>query len=311
MLDKTPHILTILGPTASGKTRVACALADRIGGEIISADSRQIYRYMDIGTGKDIEEYQVEGREVPYHLIDSKDPGYKYNIAEFQLDFLNLLPQIHSRGKTAILCGGSGLYIDAALNGSSFLGIPMDKKRQAELEKLSEEQLRQQFESLSKRVRESLNDETKRRLIRAIIIDEHLQQHPDFETVTIPPFNTTIFGIDISREKRRKNITQRLAERLENGLIEEVEYLLDHHLSHEDLDYYGLEYKWVGMYLRKEITKQELFEGLNTAIHQFSKRQMTWFRRMEKQGTVIHWIDAELPLPEKIDCIQSVILNEQ
>ena len=310
MADKIPHIITILGPTASGKTNVACQLAFEIGGEIISADSRQIYRGMDIGTGKDIEEYVVNGQSIPYHLIDIHDAGYKYNIAHFQQDFLRILPEIHASGNTPILCGGSGLYIEAALKGNSFLGIPMKKSRQAELEQQSDEELQQQFDQLSDKVKRALDSGTRRRIIRAIIVDEYLKANPNFQSVEIPPFKYTIFGIDISRDERRTRITERLMHRLENGMIEEVVALLDGGLTQEDLDYYGLEYKWIGMYLRKEITLKELSEGLNSAIHKFSKRQMTWFRRMEKQGYDIHWIDFNLSLDQKVEQIRSAYQAE-
>lgn len=305
-MNSVPHILTILGPTASGKTNVACKVADLLKGEIISADSRQVYRYMDVGTGKDIHEYNVEGRSISYHLIDIKDPGYKYNIAEFQLDFIESVKQIHGKENVPILCGGSGLYIEAALKGGSFLGIPMNRERQAELEKLEDDQLKTLFEGLSARVKSVLNNETRRRMIRAIVVDEFLENNPDFKTVDNPEMNYTIFGIDIDRELRRQKISDRLSFRMNNGLIEEVEWLLDNYLTDADLDYYGLEYKWVGMYLRKEISKKELFEGLRTAIHQFAKRQMTWFRRMEKNGYEIHWVDVNASVDQKADQIISI-----
>jgi tRNA dimethylallyltransferase len=298
-MSNTPHILTILGPTASGKTNVACAVAIELGGEIISADSRQVYRHMDIGTGKDIEEYEVNGVKVPYHLIDIRDPGYKYNIAEFQLDFLKVMPEIHERANVPILCGGSGLYIESALKGNSYLGIPMNKDKVDELEQLSEEDLNKMFRQINPEIQQNLNNETKRRTIRAIIVDEFLKANPDFKTVEIPAFHNTIIGIDIDRDKRREKITNRLSYRLNNGMIEEVEWLLENYLTYEDLEYYGLEYKWVGQYLKKEISKKELFFGLNTAIHQFAKRQMTWFRRMEKNGFKINWVPADLSLEEK------------
>lgn len=300
-MRNSPHVLTILGPTASGKTNVACAVASKLEGEIISADSRQVYRHMDIGTGKDIEEYTIAGIHIPYHLIDIQDPGYKYNIAEFQLDFLRVMPQIHDRQHVPILCGGSGLYIEAALKGSSYLGIPMNQTRVEELELLPDQELMKMFESTSPEIQKNLNAETKRRIIRAIIVDEYLKHHPEFKTVEIPEFKNTIVGIEVDRELRREKITNRLSYRLNNGMIEEVEWLLDNYLTQEDLDYYGLEYKWVGRYLRNEITKKELFFGLNTAIHQFSKRQMTWFRRMEKNGYKINWVSADQSVEDKAE----------
>ncbi|UKN02425.1 tRNA (adenosine(37)-N6)-dimethylallyltransferase MiaA [Paracrocinitomix mangrovi] len=301
MSSQKPHILVILGPTASGKTNVACNAALKLDGEIISADSRQVYKFMDIGTGKDIEEYTIDGQPIPYHLIDIKEPGYKYNIAEFQLDFIQALNDIVSRGKTPILCGGSGLYLEAALKGSSYLGIPMNEERRGELEKLGLEELQVIFEGLSEQVKRDLNNETKRRVIRAIIVDEYLKENPNFKTVDIPDFDFTIIGVDVSREVRRNKITKRLKHRVENGMIEEVEWLLQNYLTYDDLEYYGLEYKWIGQYLKKEISKEEMVRQLNIAIHQFSKRQMTWFRRMEKNGYNIHWVDGDISLKEKVD----------
>lgn len=310
-MSKIPHIAVILGPTASGKTNVACHVAHHLGGEIISADSRQVYRHMDIGTGKDLEEYQVEGNPIAYHLIDIHDPGYKYNIAEFQLDFLDALQSIHDRSKTAVLCGGSGLYIETALKGNSFLGIPMNEDRRKALEQLEMAELQKMFGELSEQVQKKLDPGTKRRIIRAIIVDEYLKDHPDFQTVEIPPFYYTIFGTEISRERRREKITNRLSYRLNHGMIEEVEWLLDHYLTYEDLEYYGLEYKWIGEYLKGEISKKELFEGLNVAIHQFAKRQMTWFRRMERNGFHINWINADLSTEEKAHKIISLYQADQ
>ena len=306
-----PHILVILGPTASGKTNIACSVAQHLSGEIISADSRQVYRHMDIGTGKDIEEYTIDGKQIPYHLIDIKDPGYKYNIAEYQLDFLSALNDINQKSKTPILCGGSGLYIETALKGNSFLGIPMEKDRREALEELSEEELLEAYDNTSEKVRNVINNETSRRMVRAIIVDEYLKEHPNFKTIDIPEFQYTIIGVDIERELRRQKISDRLSFRMNNGLIEEVEWLLENYLSQEDLEYYGLEYKWIGLYLKKEITKKELFEGLRTAIHQFAKRQMTWFRRMERNGFHINWIDAAIPLEDKVQRVISIYQEKQ
>lgn len=310
MKNEIPHVLVILGPTASGKTNLACAAALKLNGEVISADSRQIYQFMDVGTGKDLNEYRIDDVEIPYHLINTKDPGYKYNIAEFQTDFYAALAAVHACEKIPILCGGSGLYIEAALKGHSFLGIPMNSVRQEELEQMDERQLKMLFEQLSDHVKESLNSETKRRMIRAIIIQEYLDANPDFKTNKKPEFQYTIVGLDIDREQRRQKITDRLNDRLNNGLIEEVEWLLRHYLTHKDLDYYGLEYKWVGMYLRQEITKEELQKGLTIAIQQFSKRQMTWFRRMEKNGYRIHWVNGQLSLQKKVDELLKFYLHQ-
>lgn len=301
MSESIPHILVILGPTASGKTNIACSTALGLQGEVISADSRQVYRHMDIGTGKDIDEYTIEGQQIPYHLIDIKDPGYKYNIAEYQVDFLGVLKDVHSRSKVPILCGGSGLYIETALKGNSFLGIPMNETRRNYLDQLSDKELEELYQQTDKSVRDILNKDTKRRMIRAIVVDEYLKQNPEFKTINIPDMDYTIVGVNIERELRRQKISDRLSYRMNHGLIEEVEGLLENYLSYKDLDYYGLEYKWIGRYLKSEINKKELFEGLRIAIHQFAKRQMTWFRRMEKNGYQIHWINAALSLEEKVE----------
>jgi tRNA dimethylallyltransferase len=290
-----------LGPTASGKTALACQLAAQIKGEIISADSRQVYRHMDIGTGKDLDEYMVHGHEIPYHLIDIKPPGYAYNIAEFQEDFIQAFHSIENRKHFPILCGGSGLYIETALRGHSFLGIPPNESLQKELEIKSDESIEAHYNQLPDALRSKLNAKTRKRKIRAIIIQEYLIQHPNFKAKRIPDFQPLIIGVSIDRLKRREKITRRLKDRLENGMIEEVKTLLSKHgLTPEQLAYYGLEYKWVGSYLKGEIDRETLFERLNIAIHQFAKRQMTWFRKMEKDGFDIHWIDAQQTMDSKV-----------
>lgn len=299
-------LLTILGPTASGKTELACHVALELGAEIISADSRQVYRGMDIGTGKDIEEYTINGIEVPYHLIDIKPAGYRYNIAEFQLDFREALQQIEAKSKVPILCGGSGMYIEAALEGSSFLGIPPNHELENELKTLGQDELQSTYLKCSEFVRNELNPLTDARKRRAIVIDHYIQSHPEWQPRTFETINYCIVGVDVDRELRRDKITKRLSHRLNHGMIEEAERLLQEGVTHEQLQFYGLEYKWLSRYILKEITKKELFEGLNTAIHQFSKRQMTWFRRMEKNGYQIHWVKADLPIEEKVQQAISV-----
>jgi tRNA dimethylallyltransferase len=287
------NLIVILGPTASGKTKLACHLAAQVDGEVISADSRQVYRGMDIGTGKDIAEYSLGGLEVPYHLIDIREPGYKYNIAEFQVDFYNCFTDICKRNKMPILCGGSGLYLETALAGNSYLGIPKNLELRKDLESCTERDLELKYKEIKEEVKQNLNALTRPRLIRAIEIDDFLDQHPEWKPIAQPDIHPLIIGVDIQRELRREKISKRLSERLNGGLIEEVEELLKNGLTFSDLSYYGLEYKWVGDYLQRKISKKELFQGLEIAIHQFSKRQMTWFRKMEKNGVKINWISAK------------------
>ena len=299
-------LITILGPTASGKTKLACALACDLDAEIISADSRQVYRGMDIGTGKDIEEYTVNGNEIPYHLIDIKDAGYKYNIWEYQSDFVKAFNVINTKEKQAILCGGSGLYIETALSGNTFLGIPNYDKIREETNDLSLAQLQIKWNNIPKDIQSKLDNSTPKRIIRALEIAHYLINNPGWEEPDYPKFDNLIIGVDISRELRRDKITKRLSQRLKNGLIQEVENLIFSGLSHEDIAYYGLEYRWVSDYLQYRISREELFEGLNTGIHQFAKRQMTWFRRMEKHGYNINWVDSEMPLAEKLNFVKEL-----
>ncbi|MBN4082117.1 tRNA (adenosine(37)-N6)-dimethylallyltransferase MiaA [bacterium AH-315-B15] len=296
-------LLVILGPTACGKTELASLLAAKLDAEIISADSRQVYRHMDIGTGKDLDEYEVDGKTIAHHLIDIHDPGYKYSIGEFQQDFENVYLKISKQRVLPILCGGSGLYIETALEGNSFLGIPSDHDFRLEADSLSQQKLERMYAEIGQEVKDLIPSDTRRRMVRAIEIDRFLKSKPDFEPHSIVDKNYIIFGLDVERENRREKITKRLKYRLDNGMIEEVEFLLKTFLQPEDLEYYGLEYKWVGRYLSGEISKDELFEKLNIAIHQFSKRQMTWFRRMEKNGFEINWIDASQAQAEKVENI--------
>jgi len=300
-------LITILGPTASGKTKLACQLAYEIKGEIISADSRQIYRKMDIGTGKDLDEYVINGKKIPYHLIDIRDAGYKYNIWEYQQDFLNAFNTILKRKKQPILCGGSGLYIETALNGNIFLGIPPNETLRTELNQLDLAELKQKWEKLPDDLKSKLDQSTKKRIIRGLEIDAYLKEHPTWKPPTYPAFKSIIIGVNIERGLRRQKITQRLSHRLNNGMYDEVKSLLADGLTYEDLSYYGLEYKWIGNYLQGKISKKEMFDGLNVSIHQFAKRQMTWFRRMEKQGHHIHWIDASMPLLDMIERVKTLI----
>jgi len=305
-------LITILGPTASGKTNLACALAYDINGEIISADSRQVYRGMDVGTGKDIEEYTINGKEIPFHLIDIKDAGYKYNIYEYQTDFLKVFKQINANNHQAILCGGSGLYLETALSGNTFLGIPNSDEIRDKTRVLSREELLKLWEEIPQNLQQKLDSSTDKRIIRSLEIANYIQYHsdwkePNYPIIDYPIIDHLIIGVDIDRDLRRQKISKRLSFRMNNGLIEEVVQLIESGLSYDDLAYYGLEYKWICQYLKKEISKKELFFGLETAIHQFAKRQMTWFRRMEKQGYKINWVDTTLPMEEKLNFVKQLI----
>ena len=299
------NLVTILGPTATGKTQLATALAARIDGEIISADSRQIYRGMDIGTGKDLGEYVVDGKPIPYHLIDIVDAGYKYNVFEYQRDFLKAFESVNQRGHLPILCGGTGLYIEAVLNGYKLLAVP---DNQILREQLATKTLDELTSILSgyKTLHNQTDVDTVKRAIRAIEIEEYYQTHEE-ETVEYPELNSLIIGVGIDREVRREKITKRLKARLNEGMIDEVKMLLDSGVQPDDLIYYGLEYKFVTNYLLGKLTFDELFTQLEIAIHQFAKRQMTWFRGMERRGFTIYWLDALKSMDEKLEDIESLL----
>ena len=298
-------MITILGPTASGKTPVAARLAAEIGGEVISADSRQVYRRMDIGTGKDLADYGA----VPYHLIDIREPGTKYNLFEYQQDFFDVYQQIRSRGAVPILCGGTGLYIEAVLKGYHLSPVPQNQALRDSLEGKSLAELTEMLKALKARNGSNMHNTTDvdscQRAIRAIEIETYNAEHP-MPRRELPPVESLIVGIDIDRELRREKITRRLKARLENGMVEEVQALLDEGITAEDLIYYGLEYKFVTEYLTGQLTYDEMFSRLEIAIHQFAKRQMTWFRGMERRGFKIHWIDATLPMEDKIERIKTL-----
>ena len=298
-------LITILGPTASGKTPLAAHLADKLNTEIISGDSRQIYRRMDLGTGKDLVDYVVEGRPVPYHLIDIVEPGYKYNVFEYQRDFLKAYEDITSRGKMPILCGGTGMYIESVLKGYRLLPVPENLELRASLEGKTLEELTRILEGY-KKLHNSTDVDTAKRAIRAIEIEEYYKQQPP-EYREFPTLNSLIVGVDIDRELRREKITRRLKQRLEEGMVEEVRGLLAECIPAENLIYYGLEYKFLTQYAIGELTFDEMFNRLETAIHQFAKRQMTWFRGMERRGFTIHWLDATLPMEEKVEHITNLI----
>ena len=298
-------LITILGPTASGKTPLAAALAHRMGTEIISGDSRQVYRRMDLGTGKDLVDYTVDGRQVPYHLIDIVEPGYKYNVFEYQRDFLKAYEEISAKGKTPILCGGTGMYIESVLKGYRLLPVPENPELRASLEGKSLEELTHILEGY-KKLHNSTDVDTCKRAIRAIEIEEYYKQQPP-EYREFPSLKSLIVGVDIDRELRREKITRRLKQRLEEGMVDEVRGLLAEGIPAENLIYYGLEYKFLTQYAIGEISYDEMFLQLETAIHQFAKRQMTWFRGMERRGFTIHWLDATLPMEEKTEQIINLI----
>ena len=298
-------LITILGPTASGKTPLAAALAHRMGTEIISGDSRQVYRRMDLGTGKDLVDYTVDGRQVPYHLIDIVEPGYKYNVFEYQRDFLKAYEEISAKGKTPILCGGTGMYIESVLKGYRLLPVPENPELRASLEGKSLEELTHILEGY-KKLHNSTDVDTCKRAIRAIEIEEYYKHQPP-EYREFPSLKSLIVGVDIDRELRREKITRRLKQRLDEGMVDEVRGLLAEGIPAENLIYYGLEYKFLTQYAIGEISYDEMFLQLETAIHQFAKRQMTWFRGMERRGFTIHWLDATLPMEEKTEQIINLI----
>ena len=297
------NILVILGHTAGGKTSVATHWAYRNNGEIISADSRQVYRGMTIGTGKDYTDYIVNGRQVPYHCIDIIDAGVQYNVYEYQKDFLNAYNDILGRGKIPVLCGGSGMYIEAAISGYRLIQTPVSDALRKELETKTNEEMETLLTSL-KILHNRSDFDTRKRMIRAIEIAVYQAEHPQ-EDNDYPKIQPLLIGIGHDRESRRQRITQRLRQRLNDGMIEEAQNLLDKGLTVEQLEYYGLEYKFLAKYLAHELNYAQMFEQLNTAIHQFAKRQMTWFRRMERNGATIWWLDGYMPMEDKLREIDS------
>lgn len=280
-------MITILGPTASGKTDIATHLAAELSAEIISADSRQVYRRMDIGTGKDLADYVVDGKRVPYHLIDIVEPGTKYNLFEYQRDFLEAYNDIRSRGKNVILCGGTGLYIESVLKGYRLIPVPENKELRHKLEGKSLLELTSILERLkaenNSNMHNSTDVDTSKRAIRAIEI-EMAYKEAHIEERTFPKIDNVIIGVGIDRDLRRMKITRRLDQRLHDGMVDEVKSLLDSGIPADDLIYYGLEYKFVTEYILGKSTFEEMHRSLEIAIHQFAKRQMTWFRGMERRG---------------------------
>lgn len=292
-------LVTVLGHTAAGKTAFAAHLAHCLKGEIISADSRQVYRGMDIGTGKDYKDYQVKDHQIQTHLIDIVDAGYEYNVYLFKRDFLRVFTDISERGLMPVLCGGTGLYIESVLRNYKLLNVPLNDSLREELERLSYEELVEML-TLHGPLHNITDTGNRKRLIRAIEIARHQSDKPQVtdEGRELKPL---VFGIRFDRDIRRERITKRLRDRMEEGMVEEVEGLLKKGLTADKLDYYGLEYRFVSKYIQDELSYEEMFLTLNTAIHQFAKRQMTYFRGMERRGIPIIWLDGELPMEEKIE----------
>ena len=291
-------LLTITGPTACGKTSLAAELAFQLGGEIISADSRQVFRGMDIGSGKDLADYHIHNTDIPYHLIDIHDAGYEYNVYQFQNDFIRAFGDIVSRGRQPILCGGTGMYIEAVVKGYQLADAPIDPDFRQRMEAYTDEELTARLASYIK-LHNHTDTESRDRLLRALEIQEYHLQHPDAYP-HMPDMEHIIVGVRYPREQVIERIGIRLRERLQNGMIDEVQSLLDQGVPEERLLRYGLEYRHVTHYLRGECTYDEMYEHLYTDIRRFSKRQMTWFRRMERQGITIHWIDGPQPLDTKV-----------
>lgn len=302
-------MITILGPTASGKTELAAHLAYDLDAEIISGDSRQVYRRMDIGTGKDLGDYVVDGKQIPYHLIDICEPGTKYNLFRYQQDFHKAYDDIRSRGKLPILCGGTGLYIESVLRGYSLSPVPQNPELRKSLEGKSLPELTAILSDLKRQTGSVMHNTTDvdscQRAIRAIEIETY-NLHTPMDRRAMPPIDSLVIGVNIDRDLRRAKITKRLKARLEEGMVDEIRGLLNSGIKAEDLTYYGLEYKYVTLYVTGELSYDEMFRQLEIAIHQFAKRQMTWFRGMERRGTKIEWIDTTLPMDEKITKIKQL-----
>lgn len=299
------ELITIIGPTASGKTAFAAALAARLDTEIISGDSRQVYRSMDIGTGKDLADYVVDGKQIPHHLIDICNPGDKYNVFEYQHDFHKAFEEIRKKGKLPILCGGTGMYIESVLRGFKLLDVPQNPALRESLKGKSLAELEQILASY-KVLHNKTDVDSAQRAIRAIEIEEFYKtEAPDKREYA--PINSLIIGVDIDRDLRREKISKRLRARLDEGMVDEVRAILATGVKPGDLIYYGLEYKFLTLYIIGQLTYDEMVSQLEIAIHQFAKRQMTWFRGMERRGLHIHWLDATLPTDEKINNVLALI----
>ena len=304
-LNSIYDLLVVTGPTASGKTTLAAAIAERTGGEIISADSRQVYRGMNLGTGKDYDDYLVNGTHIPCHLIDIADPGYKYNVFEYQRDFIKVYSDLKKRKIFPVVCGGSGMYADSIITGYKMYEVPPDSGLRIELEKKSLEELKEILLTF-RDLHNTTDIDTKKRVIRAIEI-EHFSRNKGKPFGEFPKVKSLHIGIMFDRDTRRKRITERLKQRLGSGMVDEVKHLIDLGIQTETLIYYGLEYKFITFYLTGQINYEEMVRDLEIAIHQFAKRQMTWFRGMERRGIKIHWIDGELPLKEKVQKVMELL----
>ena len=309
---KKYDLIAILGPTASGKTTLAAHLAAKLDTEIISADSRQVYRRMDLGTGKDLADYLVEGKQIPYHLIDIAEPGTKYNVYQFQQDFMQAYKDICQRGKLPVMCGGSGLYVESVLRGYQMADVPENKELRLQLEGKSLEELTEMLK-VYKTLHNTTDTDTTKRAIRAIEIEEYYVKHgirPTAES-NQPLFHPLVIGVSIDRELRREKISKRLLQRLDEGMVDEVRNLLAEGIAPEDLIYYGLEYKYLTLYATGQLNYDQMVNQLEIAIHQFAKRQMTWFRGMERRGVQIHWIEATLPMEEKVNHIIELLNRDE
>ena len=306
-LNSLYDLLVVTGPTASGKTSLAAFIAQMVGGEIISADSRQVYRGMNLGTGKDYDDYKVDGIRIPYHLIDIAEPGYKYNVFEYQRDFIKVYSDLKKRKVFPVVCGGSGMYADSIITGYKMFEVPADSGLRIELEKKPIEELREILSTL-KSLHNITDLDSKKRVIRAIEI-EHSNRNKRKQSSVFPEVRALLVGILFDRETRRKRISERLKQRLDSGMVEEVKNLIDRGINAETLIYYGLEYKFITLYLTGKTNYQEMVRDLETAIHQFAKRQMTWFRGMERRGIKIHWIEGELPMEEKVKSVLDKLME--
>jgi len=307
-MDMKYNMLTVLGATAGGKTSLAARMAFILNGEIISADSRQVYRGMDLGTGKDLEDYIVEGSPIPYHLIDIADAGSKYNIYEYQKDFLQVYGDMQKRDKFPVFCGGSGMYLDAVLKGYKLISVPADVELRDKLEEKETEELIQILKSF-KKLHNTSDVDSRKRLIRAIEIETYYDESFDIDDY-FPEIKSLIVGVKFDRDSRRRRISERLKQRLDEGMVDEVKSIIDSGVASEDLIYYGLEYKYLTMYVLGVLSFDEMFKQLETAIHQFAKRQMTWFRGMEKKGFNIHWLDGYAPMKEKTERILDLLQKD-
>jgi len=304
MMRSKYDLIMVTGPTASGKTAVAASLAHTLDSEVISADSRQVYRGMDIGTGKDYADYIIDGKEVPKHLIDIVDPGYNYNVYEYQRDFLNVYLKLRGKKIEPVVCGGSGMYIDSIISGYTLIKVPPNAMLREELDKLGLPELKSRLESY-RELHNRSDTGSRKRAVRAIEIQEYYMNNPP-PGDSFPDLNALIIGVKYDRESRRERISSRLKARLEEGMIDEVKGLMNGGISAEKLIYYGLEYKYVTLYITGELGYQEMYSKLETAIHQFAKRQMTWFRGMERKGKKIHWLDGHQPMDQKIERIMKL-----